>query len=144
LDTLEATKPIRPSRLYEYVQERHFEDALNGESLAEFPPIIPFAIIDRRIVDLAISFWKSPDDRLLKGYRRLEDIIRERASISEHGQKVFSQAFSTQTPRLYWKDIDEGERQGRINLFTGAYMAHRSPRSHRELRSLRKNNSPSF
>jgi hypothetical protein len=133
LAAVDASKPIRPSRLYEYVQERQFEDAKDGKSLAEFPPIIPFAIVDHRIVDLAISFWKSPDDRLLQGYRRLEDIVRERASINEHGQKVFSQAFSIQTARLYWKNIDDGERQGRINLFTGAYMAHRNPRAHKEL-----------
>jgi Protein of unknown function (Hypoth_ymh) len=133
LEILKLAKPTRPSRLYEYIQERHFEDALNGRSLDEFPPVVPLSIIDPRIVDLAISFWKSPDDRLLKGYRRLEDIIRQRAGITDHGQKVFSQAFSAQTPRLFWRDIDDGEKQGRINLFTGAYMAHRNPRSHREL-----------
>jgi len=51
----------------------------------EFPPVIPFAIIDGRIIDLPMSFWGNPNDRLLSGYRRLEDIVRERTDINEYG-----------------------------------------------------------
>jgi hypothetical protein len=99
--------------------------------------VIPFAIIDARIIDLAISFWKDPDDKLLKGYRRLEDAIRKRTSLDEHGTKLFSQTFAGNNPKLTWDHIDDGERAGRANLFTGAYMAHRNPRAHRELESDR-------
>ncbi len=86
-------------------------------------------------MDLALSFWENSDDKLLKRYRRLEDIIRERTGIDEHGVKLLSKAFSGTTPRLSWKDVDDGERAGRANLFTAAYMAHRNPRAHRELKT---------
>lgn len=43
---------------------------------SEFPPAIPYAIIDKRLADLALTFWESPCDRLLTAWRRLEDAVR--------------------------------------------------------------------
>jgi hypothetical protein len=132
---LDSSKPIRPNRWHKYVFESDHESAEDGTLWKEFPPIIPFAIIDKRIADLAISFWNGADDRLLKGYRRLEDFVRERTSIDDHGAALFSQAFLAKNSKLVWKGISDGEKVGRANLFTGAYMAHRNPRAHRELKS---------
>ena len=50
--------------------------------------VVPFAIVDGRLVDLALSFWEEPDHRLVTGYRRLEDIVRERTGLQEHGFAV--------------------------------------------------------
>jgi len=135
LEDIEAARPIRPSRWHDYVDEVDFERARSGTLWQNFPPIIPFAVIDSRIADLALSFWANPDDRLLKGYRRLEDTVRERTGLDEHGTKLFSKAFSGPSPLLRWDGLDDGERAGRANLFTGAWMAHRNPRSHRQLKN---------
>jgi hypothetical protein len=97
--------------------------------------VIPFAIIDSRLLDLARSFWDDPDDKLLKGYRRLEDIIRERTGLTEHGFRLLSKAFVGDTARLQWTGMNSGEKAGRGNLFSGAYGAHRNPRAHPELKS---------
>lgn len=102
----------------------------------EFPLVIPFAIVDDRIIDLAINFWEKADERLLTGYRRLEDIVRARIGSLEHGHKLFSQAFMGPSSKLKWKEISEAEQTGRANLFVGAYMAYRNPRAHRELREV--------
>ena len=134
LDNLDAAKPTRPSRWHDYVFEDHWQRAQDGTLWLEFPPVIPFAIIDSRIIDLAISFWDGPDDRLLTGYRRLEDIVRRRTGIDEHGQRLFSQAFLGPTAKLGWNDADSGEHAGRAALFTGVFMASRNPRAHREVR----------
>jgi len=134
VEYINAAKPVRPSRLTDYVLQEDAERALKGTLWADFPPVIPFAVIDNRIIDLALSFWESPDDRLLKGYRRLEDLVRKRTGVNERGAKLFSQAFGGITPLLSWRNITDGERTGRINLFTGAYMAHRNPRAHQELK----------
>jgi hypothetical protein len=121
IERIDAEQPVRPSRWPDYVMERHFEAARKGTLWDEFPPVIPFAIIDSRLMDLARSFWDNPDDKLLKGYRRLEDIIRERTGLTEHGSRLLSKAFVGDTARLQWTGMDSGEKAGRANLFSGAY-----------------------
>lgn len=132
IDRIDEAKPVRPGRWYEYVLESDYERTRDGALWSEFPHIVPFAIIENRIVDLAIGFWNEPDSRLLTGYRRLEDSIRERTGLASHGQALFAQAFRGKEAKLQWRGIDEGEKEGRVQLFVGAFMAYRNPRSHRE------------
>ena len=115
--------------------EQHIDSRRQGTFWRDFPPVIPYGIIDSRIADLALGFWQNPDDRILTAYKRLEDIIRTRTGLKGHGTKLFSKAFSGETAQLYWKDIDDGEKTGRANLFTGAFMAHRNPLAHRETKN---------
>jgi uncharacterized protein (TIGR02391 family) len=144
IDDLDARRPVRPSRWSDYVLEAHWERARNGTLWRDFPPIIPFAIIDPRLADLAMSFWAGPDDRLLTGYRRLEDIIRKRTGIKESGSKLFSQAFAIENSKLVWKNIEASEQSGRANLFTGMWMAYRNPRAHRESRNYSEQHLSEF
>ncbi|MFZ0632267.1 MAG: TIGR02391 family protein [Acidobacteriaceae bacterium] len=133
IERLEESKSRRTSRWRDYVDEKHFDQARNGTLWRdEFPPVIPFSIIDPRIMDLALEFWKNPDNSLLDGYRRLEDTVRRRTGIAHHGTKLFSQAYNPDGGALTWAAIDEGERSGRMQLFTGTYAAHRNPRAHRQ------------
>ncbi|MGA8809220.1 MAG: TIGR02391 family protein [Thermoanaerobaculia bacterium] len=134
IEDLDARRPIRPSRWSDYVSETHWERARNGTLWRDFPPLIPFAIVDPRLSDLAMSFWAGPDERLLTAYRRLEDIVRKRTGLKESGSKLFSQAFAVENSRLVWKDIETAEQNGRASLFTGMWMAYRNPRAHRESR----------
>lgn len=57
-----------------------------------------------------------------------------RTGIDEHGAKLFSSAFDPKAGKLIWTDASMAERVGKMNLFTGAYMAYRNPRAHRELK----------
>jgi hypothetical protein len=117
------------------VLERDWSEGASKVLRENFPPVIPLAIIDTRIIDLAMNFFEHPDETLFTGYRRLEDIVRERASSKEYGSKLFSQVFLSQTPKLGWDEQpDSVEHKGRGGLFTNAYMAHRNPRAHRELK----------
>jgi len=133
--TLDEARPIRPTRWYDYVLKDDLEITGDGRLFREFRPILPYAIIDGRIVDLALSFWDGPDDKLLTGYRRLEDIVRERTGINEHGAKLFSQAFLGPAAKLSWENLNSGEINGRGSLFASTYNAYRNPRAHRELES---------
>lgn len=130
---LDDAVPVRPTRWHGYVFEKDFASKRSGTLWRGFPALIPFAVIDSRIIDLAISFWEGPDERLLTGYRRLEDIVRKRAGIDAHGAKLFSQAFEGPTAKLGWGDRDNGESIGRALLFKGSFLAHRNPRAHREV-----------
>lgn len=137
VQALRRWKPVRPGRWRNYIDEADVTRAKTGLLWSDFPLVVPFAIIDDRLLDLAISFWSDPDDRLLKAYRRLEDTVRERTGIDDHGSRLFSQAFVGANAKLGWDGIDEGERTGRGQLFTGVYMAYRNPRAHRELKTER-------
>lgn len=133
LESLDQAKPIRPSRWYDYILEEDIDFRRTGTAWAQFPPVVPFGIIDLRIMDLAISFWDNPDEKLLSGYRRLEEIVRSRTGLKELvGQKLFSQAFLESPPKLIWKELVSSEQRGRGQLFVGAYMAHRNTRAHSE------------
>jgi hypothetical protein len=117
LSDLDTQKPIRPTRWRQYIDEFDYDRSEKGTLLHELPHVMPFAIIDARIMDLAVSFFRTPDANLLTAYRRLEDTVRLRTSITEVGSRLFSKAFSGESPSLRWDQIDEAEKAGRLSLF---------------------------
>ena len=138
LETIKASDLRRPNRWFDYVYEEHMNKSREGTLWKdEFPTVVPFAIVYRRIIDLALSFWDDPDKKLMAGYRRLEDTVRKRTGIDQHGSKLFFQAFDPRTGRLMWTDGDDGDRAGKMNLFTGTFQAHRNRRAHQELTETR-------
>jgi hypothetical protein len=124
---------MRFSRFFavaDYITDIH--DDLQETNIWKSIPIqMPFTIIDGRLLDIAKSFWNDPDAALTKAYRRLEDIVRDRAGVEGHGTKLFSQVFSGESPILSWK-IGKQESKGFVQLFIGAYMGFRNNRAHRE------------
>jgi hypothetical protein len=76
LDALDAARPVRLRRWHEYIFEEDWDPISDGTLWREFRPVIPFAIIETRLTDLALSFWDHADDCLITAYRRLEDIVR--------------------------------------------------------------------
>jgi len=132
VDKLNEAKPVRPTRWHDYVFEQHWRTTEGDTVWSAFPHVIPFSIIDARIADLAIRFWEGPDEALLAGYRRLEGIVRSRCQIEHHGAKLFSEAFKVDKGALLWSGLSQNEHTGRTALFTGAFMAYRNPRAHKE------------
>lgn len=130
---INSTKPVRPQRFYEYIYEQHFGDPKDDSFWKSFRPVVPFAIIDNRIMDLAISFWENPDYNLMSGYKRLEDIFHKRTDLKNYyGGELFFQSFAGETPKLCWKDLDHNKKLARAYLFKNAYSAHRNSRMHSE------------
>ncbi|TEU27171.1 TIGR02391 family protein [Acinetobacter seifertii] len=123
---------IRPIRLHDYIYPFTTEVADTHKRKRYYPLELPYSILDDRIFDLALLFKQDPDSALLKAYKRLEDIIRDRTDLTEHSSKLFSQAFQGDNALLTWNAPDIGEIKGRTNLFTGTYMAFRNARAHRE------------
>lgn len=133
LEAIDAAQNVRPTRIYDYIYDAVGAVKSLGMHWSRFPAVLPYSIIDRRIADLALRFLEEPNDTLLQGFRRLEDTVRQRTESQEHGAKLFSQAFQGEGAKLTWQGIQPSELVGRVNLFTGAYMAHRNPRAHREM-----------
>lgn len=134
LEFIESSRPIRPIRWHDYVFDVSERFIDSKSILRSFRPVLPWAIIDSRIVDLALLFFTGPDDAILTGFRRLEDIVRERIDSDAHATRLFAEAFQGERSKLTWKGVDQSEHIGRAQLFGGAYMAYRNPRAHRELR----------
>lgn len=130
----ETSHPKRPMRWPDYIVDQNGRLNNNEENLLRrFPEAIPYGIIDSRLYDLALNFESQPDNSIMSGYRRLEDIVRERTGLTESNTKLFSKVFQGEDSELYWKDIDDaGEQAGRASLFTATYMAFRNRRAHRE------------
>lgn len=133
LKKIEDSRPVRPTRWHDYVYDYRNKYADNKALLTRFPPVIPFTIIDPRLFDLSVSFWKSPSDKILAGYRRLEDVIRERCDIDDHGSKLFQKAFLGENSALIWPGLTSGEAAGRANLFIAIYGGFRNRRAHKEI-----------
>lgn len=132
LEAIDKAAPVRPSHWYDYIYDAGQAGKGGNNILKSLRPVMPWPVIDSRINDLALNFSEAPDAAILTGYRRLEGLLRERLKSDQHGVKLLSQAFQGEKSRLMWKDIDVGEQTGRGQLFTGAYMAYRNPRAHRE------------
>jgi Protein of unknown function (Hypoth_ymh) len=132
LAELKLMRPVRPQRYWNYIWEQHYKWYKEGKLWKEFRSVVPLSLIDSRITDLAITFWEHADDRLMTGYRRLEDIVRARTGLTEHGARLFMQAFGPNAPKLAWKGLGSAEQSARANLFGNAYSAHRNSRAHKE------------
>ena len=132
IDFIFQQKIIRPIRLHDYIYPFENEAAHTVNSKRYYPLELPYSIIDDRIFDLALLFKQDPDSALTKAYKRLEDIIRTRTGIREHSTKLFAQVFQGENAILTWDVPESAEIKGRVNLFTGAYMAFRNARAHRE------------
>lgn len=139
-EMLAAAKPIRPERWRDYVFEKHNDAASSGDLWGNLPPVMPYAIIDPRIMDLAIGFFKAPDKALLDGFRRLEGLIKERGGTEGFGVKLFEKAFDPDIGTLTWNNIPPSEQKRRMGLFVAAYGAYRNPRAH----NLRKETTKDY
>ena len=126
-----SSRAVRPQRWRDYVLKRHWTDYEIDAQWHRFPQVIPFAVIDRRIMDLAISFWDGPDDTLMNGYRRLEDTIRKRIDSENYGARLFDEAFSLNGGKLKWMDAPDRAHAGRLNLMKGTFSSYRNVRAHR-------------
>ncbi len=132
LDWLDSERPQRPSTYFDYIlpADAPIPEASFPES--QFSPVLPYAIIDPRLMQLARSFFEDPDQALFLGFRRLESIIRKRVDDELDGAKLFRKAFQEKASKLVWNDLRDAERSGRAELFVSAYAAHRNNRFHNE------------
>lgn len=130
---IERLKKIKHATYVDYMLDGHHAYSDDYYPWHEFEPILPFGLIDQRISDLAKSFSKNPDEAILKGFRRLEDILRLRTSLKSSSQGLVRECFLNKKPMLTWKNIEAGEITGLANLFMGAFAAYRNPRAHSEI-----------
>ncbi|MBE7181523.1 MAG: hypothetical protein INR71_10010 [Terriglobus roseus] len=136
LERLITATPVRPSRLWDYIHNnREFLD--RAQIWKTCKRDLPFALLDARLLDLALEFADDPDGALLKAHRRLEDILRSRLPKQTSGEPVeasrlFHLAFRSDL-HLIWPNLFGGQREGLANLFSGSFSVYRNPRAHNEV-----------
>lgn len=132
LEYINSIKPVRPARWYESI---YLYKECERSIFSEFPLTIPMALLDARLIELALNFNINPDNAIMGAYRKLESIVKERTGLNnESGVKLFAKAFQVDDSVLYWENLDSGESKGRASLFTSVYMAYRNNRAHQEPR----------
>lgn len=132
IENLESTAPLEPPQWHNYLLEVHLEQKRNGTLWREFPAILPYKMIDSRLVDLALSFWENRRENMSIGCERLEEIVRHRTGLRERGAKLFTMAFIGPPAKLEWKEVRGRELAGRVALFTGVFDAYHNRRAHQE------------
>ena len=132
VEAILSAQPVRPVTWHDYIYDIHQTIDRNDTKLnSEFPVMIPFGLVDDRITDLALSFDQNPDASILAGYRRLEEVVRERANLSGiAANRLFTESFQKEDSILYWKSLEPSEQKGRASVFIGTYQAFRNRRSH--------------
>lgn len=100
---------------------------------SRLPPVMPFPLLDERLLDVATRFWKAPTDCLREAFVRLEEAVRSRTGLKEYGGNLFKAAFMPGNARLVWDGVPDQECAGRAALFDAVFRAHRNPRAHRSL-----------
>jgi len=129
---------VRPRRVWDYAAATRAGRDTDRNPWRTTVPIMPLAIIDDRLQNLARLFRDDPATALLRGHIRLETILRERIALPEEeadslsGARLVATAFNGDDALLTWPGLQPSERQGRANLFSGTVAAYRNKRAHRE------------
>lgn len=132
LEYINNIERVRPARWYDFVP---LSNENKSNVFSEFPLSIPMALLDTRLIKLALEFETNPDNSIMSGYRKIESIVRERTGLNhESSTKLFAKAFQGDDAILCWNNLDPGESKGRASLFTSVFMAYRNNRAHQEPR----------
>ena len=142
LEHINSTERVRPAKWYNFVP---LSNENKSNVFSEFPLSIPMALLDTRLIELALEFKTNSDNAIMKGYRKIEDIVRERTELyNESSTKLFAKAFQGDDSILYWENLDSGESKGRASLFTSVFMAYRNNRAHQEPKHNLRNDIREF
>lgn len=132
LEHIKSIDRVHPARWYD---SAYLYKEGGCDIFSEFPLTIPMALLDTRLIELALDFNENPDNAIMSAYRKIESIVRERTGLDhESSTKLFAKAFQGDNSILYWGNLDSGESKGRASLFASVFMAYRNNRAHQEPR----------
>jgi hypothetical protein len=136
LKLINTSQAIRPIRLEQYTYGVFHDEPCAPKMRAAFPLIVPFGLVDERIVDLAVNLGERADSAIAAAFKRLESIFVERCGKPDrYGVRLFKEALKGPCSLLTWEGIGEQEAEGRAELFVAVYRGFRNRRAHKELNS---------
>lgn len=137
IEAILAARSVSGGRYYDYIWYNSEKGNYTFDERAIsalYHPLVPLAIVDNRILDLALRLEQDPDASLLTGYKRLEGLVREKHPDLRglSAARLFSTAYQGENALLEWPDVDKSEAGGRASLFIGVFKSYRNKRAHHE------------
>lgn len=132
IDDADVVRPIRTDD-YKFDGLKH-RGSPNDRMREQFAPVVPWSVLDDRLVDLAVVLPRDPDKAVYEAFRRLESLVRKRCElpVGVAGLDLLKKAFRGSGALLTWRNVSAGELEGRAQMFEAAFKAYRNPRAHRE------------
>lgn len=136
LTLIEISRVVRPIRLEQYTYGAFGGEPCAAKMRTVFPLVVPFGLVDERIMDLAVILAERADVAITGAFKRLESIFVKRCGKADgYGVRLFKEALKGPASLLTWKGIGEQEAEGRAELFVAVYRGFRNRRAHKELDS---------
>lgn len=136
LKLISISQALRPIRLEEYIYDAFGDGPRAPSTRMAFPLAVPFALVDERIIDLAVKLAERADSAITDAFKRLETIFVERCGIPDgYGVGLLQKALKGPDSLLTWEGIGKREAEGRAELFFAVYRGFRNRRAHKELDS---------
>jgi hypothetical protein len=136
LKLISISRAVRPLRLEQYTHRVFGSESREAKMRAVFPLVVPFGLVDERIMDLAVKLAVGADAAITGAFKRLESIFVKRCGMPDgYGARLFQKALKGPASLLTWEGIGEQEAEGRAELFVAVYRGFRNRRAHKELDS---------
>jgi hypothetical protein len=136
LKLIDISRAVRPVRLEQYTYGVFGSEPCAPKMRTMFPLVVPFGLVDERIIDLAVKLAERGDSAITDAFKRLESIFVVRCGISDgYGVGLFQKALKGPNSLLTWEGIGKQESEGRAELFIAVYRGFRNRRAHKELDS---------
>ena len=138
IDTFLNNPSSRTNTIYEYISNLDYmlDKPLKTDNY--YPSELPLALIDARIVDLALKFNSDADSSIMKAYTRLEDIIRKKIDSQKFSSSLMEEAFCSDLKKnrlsaFKWEVENEEASTAIGRLFANTFKAYRNQRAHSEV-----------
>jgi hypothetical protein len=128
LNKLKACKPLSYDR---FVSLNQMNAAFEHQVWSKLKEPIPYALFDTRIADLVQEYREKPNDALLTGYKRLENILQAKFITKSFGLNLIKEIMDKKNS-IWTPGISEGVQKGRSLLFQGCFSSFRNELAHNE------------
>ena len=143
IETFLNNPSSRTNTIYEYISNLDYmlDKPLKTDNY--YPNGLPLALIDERILDLALKFKTDADSSIMNAYTRLEDIVREKIDSKKFSSSLMEDVFCSDLKKnrlsiFKWESENEESSTAIGRLFVNTFKAYRNQRAHSEVKKSLK------
>ncbi len=125
--------------------EKHAREAEPAEVLVGFEDLLHPVVFEHAYQQYRNGHLR---DAVLNAFVAVFDLIRETAGLKLDGQRLVSETFSLEKPKLIFSEIDSdsgrNDQKGFLQILTGAYIGIRNPKAHSLHHDLDENKAAQY